>query len=117
MDVRGSLIRLGAAATLCLGAAVAQAQSAGAAPRFLPDEIEQGRDQYRRTCQQCHGLNMVNSGTTIYDLRRFPLDDPERFFSSVANGRGNMPSFKDALSTEQVKLLWAYVGSRGGREP
>jgi mono/diheme cytochrome c family protein len=27
-----------------------------------------------------------------------------------------MPSFKDALSTEQINLLWAYVGSRGGKE-
>jgi mono/diheme cytochrome c family protein len=35
----------------------------------------------------------------------------------VTNGKGSMPSFKDALSEEQIKLLWAYVGSRGGKEP
>ena len=106
-----------AAAACLLGATAAIAQTAASAPRFAADDIEQGRDQYRRTCQQCHGLNMVNSGTTIYDLRRFPIDDPERFFTSVTNGKGNMPSFKEALSTDQMKLLWAYVGSRGGKEP
>ena len=99
------------------GAATVIAQTAAPAPRFVADDIEHGRDQYRRTCQQCHGLNMVNSGTTIYDLRRFPIDDPERFFTSVTNGKGNMPAFKEALSIEQMKLLWAYVGSRGGKEP
>jgi mono/diheme cytochrome c family protein len=60
---------------------------------------------------------MVNSGTTVYDLRHFPLDQPDRFFTSVTNGKGNMPSFKDALTSEQMQLLWAYVGSRGGKEP
>ena len=105
----------GVLATLALLSAQAGAQTAG--PRFQPDEIDAGRAQYHRTCSQCHGLNMVNSGTTIYDLRRFPVDDPERFFTSVNQGKGNMPSFSGALGAEQVKLLWAYVGSRGGKEP
>ena len=105
----------GVLATLALLSAQAGAQTAG--PRFQPDEIDAGRAQYHRTCSQCHGLNMVNSGTTIYDLRRFPVDDPERFFTSINQGKGNMPSFRDALTPEQVRLLWAYVGSRGGKEP
>lgn len=99
-----------AAVALLAGAALAQA-------RFSAEEIELGHKQFDRTCAQCHGRNMVNSGTTVYDLRRFPTDQPERFFSSVTNGKGNMPSFKDALNEEQMKLLWAYVGSRGGKEP
>jgi mono/diheme cytochrome c family protein len=100
----------GAAGALLAGAALAQ-------PGFSAEEIELGRKQFDRTCAQCHGRNMVNSGTTVYDLRRFPIDQPERFFASVSKGKGNMPSFADALSAEQMKLLWAYVGSRGGKEP
>ena len=109
------MIRLnlvGVAAGFVLVASVAHAQA-----RFEADAIAHGRDQFHRTCSHCHGFNMVNSGTTVYDLRRFPVDDPERFFNSVTNGKGNMPSFKDALTPEQVQLLWAYVGSRGGKEP
>ena len=85
--------------------------------RFSAEQIERGREQFERTCAQCHGRNMVNSGTTVYDLRRFPLDERERFFNSVSHGKGNMPSFKDALTPQQIELLWAYVGSRGGKEP
>ena len=84
---------------------------------FNSEEIDKGHAQYDRTCVHCHGRNMVNSGTTVYDLRRFPVDQPERFTSSVTNGKGNMPSFKDALTPEQIDWLWAYVGSRGGKEP
>lgn len=60
---------------------------------------------------------MVNSGTTSFDLRKFPLDQRDRFITSVTNGRGNMPSFKEGLTPEQIAMLWAYVGTRGGKEP
>ena len=100
-------------ALLCLTGAV-QAQNS---PRFAPAEIEQGREQYQRSCAQCHGRHMVNSGTTVYDLRKFPTDQAERFVQSLTQGKGNMPAFKDALSPAQVQALWAYVGSRGGKEP
>lgn len=76
-------------------------------------EFEKGRQQFHRTCAQCHGRNMVNSGVTVYDLRKFPLDQQQRFTASVVNGKGNMPSFKDALTSEQIRSLWAYVSSRG----
>ena len=104
-----------------LGVALASAPFAwgqAAAPtRFSPDDIAAGYAQYNKTCVHCHGFKMVNSGTTVYDLRRFPVDDAERFFNSVGRGKGNMPSFQDALTADQMKLLWAYVGSRGGKEP
>ena len=106
----GVVVALAAPALLAASAAYAD-------PRFTLQQIEAGHRQFERTCAQCHGRNMVNSGTTVYDLRRFPVDQPERFFTSVTNGKGNMPSFKDALSPEQMQQLWAYVGSRGGKEP
>lgn len=102
-------------AVLALVAGALFASNAAAQPSFPAEQIGKGLEQYNRTCVQCHGRNMVNSGVTVYDLRRFPVEDPDRFFNSVTNGKGNMPSFKDALTAEQVKLLWAYVGSRGGK--
>jgi mono/diheme cytochrome c family protein len=100
-----------------LVAGVLLASAAHAQARFSAEQIELGHRQFERTCAQCHGRNMVNSGTTVYDLRRFPLDQADRFYASVTNGKGNMPSFKDALTREELDLLWAYVGSRGGKEP
>ena len=103
---------------LCLAALSGAAWAQDRPPaRFAAQAIEQGREQFHRTCAQCHGRNMVNAGTTTYDLRKFPGDQEERFALSVNNGKGNMPSFKDALSNAQIQLLWAYVASRGGREP
>ena len=97
-------------------AQVAVVGASGDGRRFQVEQIELGRTQYHRTCAQCHGRNMVNAGTTVFDLRKFPVDDADRFHHSVVHGRGSMPSFKEALSPEQIGLLWAYVGSRGGKE-
>jgi cytochrome c6 len=111
------------AAALFLAAAAACSAAQGNSPTeakpaaFTTDDIAAGSVQYNRTCAQCHGRNMVNSGTTSYDLRRFPVDQLDRFLLSVNKGKGNMPSFETALTPEQIKVLWAYVGSRGGREP
>jgi cytochrome c6 len=106
----GSL--LGMAAVLAAMPAVA-----GDGPRFSPEDIAKGRQQYQRICVHCHGFNMVNPGTTVFDLRKFPLDQPDRFRQSVMQGKGAMPSWKDKLTAEEVQWLWAYVGSRGGKEP
>lgn len=126
MRVTGALARLSnlhwrlavalAAGASFVPAALAQpavAQTTVAQPAFAQEDILKGASQYNRTCVQCHGRNMVNAGVTIYDLRRFPVEDPARFVASVTNGKGNMPSFKDALSPEQINWLWAYVSSRG----
>ena len=84
---------------------------AEAAP--TPEQIDQGREVYDEFCQTCHGRDMVASGVVIFDLRKFPKDDANRFRSSVLNGKGTaMPAFEGRLSDEDVDLLWAYV--RGG---
>lgn len=106
------LVRIAGLAAALPVATLAQA----AAAQFEPAQIEAGREQFHRTCAQCHGRNMVNAGTTIYDLRKFPLDQAERFRHSVIHGKGNMPSFKETLTPEQIAVLWAYVGTRGGKE-
>ena len=85
-------------------------------PRLKTEQIEQGRTIFHRSCAQCHGRNMVNAGTTVADLRKFTVDDADRFQTSASNGKGSMPSFKDALSQAELGLLWAYVGRRGGKE-
>ena len=86
------------------------------AQAFTADDVAAGQAVYNRTCVHCHGRNMVNSGTTVYDLRRFPQDDKPRFLESVNNGKGNMPSWKGRLKDEEIEALWAYVATRGGKD-
>jgi len=98
-------------------ALLATAPALSGAPRFTTEAIDKGREQYNRVCVQCHGRNLINAGTTVFDLRKFPVDQPDRFKQSVLQGKGAMPSWKESLSAEQIDWLWAYVGSRGGKEP
>lgn len=82
-------------------------------PRVSAEDFDKGYQQFHHTCAPCHGRNMVNAGVTTYDLRKFPLEQSDRFHNSVTNGKGNMPSFKGSLTPQQIDLLWAYVRSRG----
>ena len=72
-----------------------------------------GRGTYHLYCGLCHGPNLVNRGTKTYDLRKFPLDQPERFIKSVKNGKGQMPPWGDRLSDDDIAALWAYVKTGG----
>jgi cytochrome c55X len=78
-------------------------------------EIEQGgREVYGDYCVTCHGRDMINPGGVTFDLRKFPKDDFERFRNAVLNGKPPaMPPWRDKISDEDLKSLWAYVRSGG----
>ncbi len=81
---------------------------------FSPERIAQGKQMYKQLCLRCHGPDM-NGGNNAFDLRTFPLDQRDRFFHSVTNGKRQMPPWKGTLTDEDIGILWAYVGSRGGK--
>lgn len=81
---------------------------------FTPERIEKGRVMYKQLCLRCHGPEMVG-GNNAFDLRTFPLDQRDRFFNSVTNGKRAMPPWKGILSDDEISLLWSYVGTRGGK--
>lgn len=81
---------------------------------FTPERIEKGRLMYKQLCLRCHGPEMVG-GNNAFDLRTFPLEQRDRFFNSVTNGKRAMPPWKGILSEEEIGILWAYVGTRGGK--
>lgn len=57
--------------------------------------------------------DMVSPGAVVFDLRKFPKNDPARFRNFVFDGKGTaMPAFRGRIGDEDVELLWAYV--RGG---
>jgi len=88
------------------------------APAFAQDDLlKKEEGVYEMFCAHCHGKHMVNPGTSSFDLRKFPKDEKERFFNSVTNGRGDMPSWGDILLPDEMDLLWHYVITRAGKEP
>src|SRR5690606_36890062 len=103
-DVRSCL--LASAAMLALGLS---------APARAADEAAQaGKQLYHAYCVICHGPNMhQNTNTRSFDLRKFPLDQRQRFDASVTKGKNQMPVWGDILTREQLDLLRAYVKTRG----
>jgi mono/diheme cytochrome c family protein len=101
-----------AGTTLILGTVLLNTTLAQAADPS-PEQIDQGREIYDDTCATCHGRDMAAPGAIVFDLRKFPKDDHDRFKNSVLNGKGAaMPAWRDKLSDDDIELLWAYV--RGG---
>ncbi|MDO9709203.1 c-type cytochrome [Paracraurococcus lichenis] len=89
------------------GAATAPAASHSAG------EAAQGRRLYSQLCSHCHGIRMVNPGTSSFDLRKFPHDDKARFLNSVTKGKNTMPAWGDMLKPEEIEHLWAYILTGG----
>lgn len=83
-----------------------------AAPPAAQPAVE-GKGMYRQFCSTCHGVNMVNPGTSSFDLRTFPHDDKPRFLNSVTKGKNSMPAWGDLLKPEEIEAIWAYVLTGG----
>ena len=81
------------------------------------DLLKKEQGVYNMFCAHCHGKDMVNPGTSSFDLRKFPKDQKSRFVESVNSGRGDMPAWGDVLLPDELELLWHYVLTRGGKEP
>ena len=90
-----------------------------ATPAFAeaPPLLEKGKSAYKQFCAHCHGIDMVNPGTSSYDLRKWPKDRKADFYTSVTKGKGDMPAWGDILLPEELDALWVYVVTRGGKEP
>jgi mono/diheme cytochrome c family protein len=87
-----------ASAISCLGT-IASAQD---------DLVQAGAQLYEDNCQQCHGENLRNPGTS-FDLRKLNADERPRFDKFVMDGKGQMPSWQGTLNEGDLNALWAYI--------
>jgi len=72
-----------------------------------------GKEIYQDICAVCHGRDMVSPGLA-FDLRKFPVNDFNRFQNAVLNGKlPGMPPWRHQLNADDVKTLWDYVKSGG----
>jgi mono/diheme cytochrome c family protein len=90
-----------ALALSCVGAAAQDL-------KFPPEQIKRGASLFAMNCATCHGAHMRDPQWAI-DLKKFPRDAHTRFVDSVTYGKGNMPSWDDVLSPEDIEALWSYV--------
>jgi mono/diheme cytochrome c family protein len=92
-------------------ASLASDDQPDAAPN--PQLVPQGKSLFAQMCSHCHGVNMVNPGTSSFDLRKFPHDDKARFVNSVTHGKNTMPAWGDILQPDEIEALWAYIRTGG----
>ena len=89
----------------------------GASAAADETQLASGTSVYKQFCSHCHGIDMVNPGTSSYDLRKWPQDQKETFVKAVMEGKGDMPAWGDILFPEELEAVWFYVATRGGKEP
>jgi mono/diheme cytochrome c family protein len=103
-DLRAGVLALAAFAAGALGFA-----RAADAP-----DVARGRDLFLRAtppCTTCHTLSAVGAtgevGPVLDELR----PDRERVAAALRNGVGNMPSYRQSLSDEEIEALAAFVAA------
>lgn len=95
-------------AALVLALAYVTAAAQGLQERFNSEQIKTGAKIFAQNCAPCHGAHMADPQGAL-DLRKFPHDEKNRFLSSVAKGKNNMPPWGDLFKPEEIEALWAYV--------
>ena len=92
-------------------------QGGGAGPKVSQAEYE-GWRQYSVNCARCHGQDVLPNPVAANLLISLgaggPIDTEQKFFQVVSEGRPErgMPAFKDIMSAEQIRSVYAYVDSR-----
>lgn len=80
-------------------------------PRDYPTgSANRGRKVYNNICQSCHGpLAKGAYGPTLQ--QNLILQDDDRFWTTVLQGRGNMPAFEERLGSQKIADVQAYLKS------
>lgn len=85
-----------------------------------PPIARTGEEVYKTYCQACHmadAKGAVGAGAAFPALASNPRMGTTVYAAYIiANGKGGMPWFKDALSKEQARELLVYVRTHFGNE-
>jgi len=83
------------------------------------DEILEGQTLFQENCAACHGIDGDGTGPDADTLSQKPGDFTNQalmaeksslmFFEKIAQGHGDMPTYRDDLSETQHWVLAAYV--------
>jgi mono/diheme cytochrome c family protein len=94
-------------------AAVAAGAIGFARAEDAPD-VARGRDLFMRAappCATCHTLSAVGATGEIGPILDELRPDRERVAAALRSGVGNMPSYRQSLSEEEIQALAAFVAA------
>jgi len=101
----GRALALAAGVSIAALAAPVSGQDAG---QFPEEQVKQGAGIYARNCAPCHGTRMRSPEVPV-GLSKFPVDERNRFVTSVTKGKNQMPPWGGVLQPVEIESLWAYV--------
>lgn len=64
---------------------------------------------FASNCASCHGFNGTSGKATPLDH----ISNAAEAVSIITNGKGNMPSFKSKLSSNEINALGQFVAAIG----
>lgn len=69
-----------------------------------------GREIYVETCARCHAPDLSGSiGPALGEGSSAAQQTDEYLITTIADGRGRMPSFRQTLSAEQIERVVGYL--------
>lgn len=97
------------------GSAVAGKPAAGGTEW---DWQELGQLVFANNCASCHGMTGegIPGVFPAFQGNEFVLGEPKAVIRVPMNGRGGMPSFRNALSDEQLAAVLSYIRNSWGNE-
>lgn len=82
-----------------------------------------GKAPYKAKCQACHaadgsGKTPVGKSLKVADLRSPEIQKKSdaELSEFIANGKGNMPSFKSSTKEEDIRAIVAYLRSLAAKD-
>lgn len=79
----------------------------------LAVDTANGAKIFNLECAGCHinGGNIVRRGKTLKQkaLKKYGMDSQDAIANLVANGKNNMPAYKERLSEPDIQDISAYV--------
>lgn len=75
-----------------------------------PSEEADGREIYIETCARCHAADLSGGmGPALGPDSNAAAQSDEYLITTVTDGRGRMPSFRQTLSGEQIERVVDYL--------
>lgn len=80
-----------------------------------PGSDASGREIYIEVCARCHAVDLSGGvGPALGEGSHAAQQSDEYLVTTITEGRGRMPSFRQTLSNEQIGRVAAYLREEQG---
>lgn len=70
--------------------------------------VSPGKILFEKNCTRCHGKNGAKGFLGAKNLQKSTLSE-QQMLNIISNGKRIMPSWKDKLSADEIKIIVSYI--------